>query len=375
MKMFFLTKTSGHHLEYLHHIHENLGQKQNGNYIFLVPKEFNNLKNKFVWGNYDNISIRFFKESDLKRIGKNKFLKSYYLSLCLRKYMNIFNVKDVFLINLMSFLPFLPFFIKTNSNISGIIYQIYLYKWNSSSIINKAKDVFKYYLFTKFSCFSSVFLLNDDFAYKYLNKKYKTNKFNYLVDPVAVIDESEPINLRSSLNFLKQDQIILHFGAMTKSKGTIDILDLLGTIPKNNLDNLLFIFAGVVKKDIIDIFTEKTNQLSYKVRIIIYNDFLEYSFINSLFYTSDVILCPYNRVYQSSGVIGLSAKFNKPVIVPNKGFLGKLVKRNKIGFTYNNLNEEEFLNLVKKSKFFRASDKYVSSHNIENFSNQILSLF
>jgi glycosyltransferase involved in cell wall biosynthesis len=196
-----------------------------------------------------------------------------------------------------------------------------------------------------------------------------------LVDPVAVIDESEPINLRSSLNFLKQDQIILHFGAMTKSKGTIDILDLLETIPENNLDNLVFIFAGVVKKDIIDVFIEKTTQLSSKVRIIIYNDFLEYSFINSLFYSSDIILCPYQRVFQSSGVIGLAAKYNKPVIVPKKGFLGKLVKKNKIGFTYNNFNKEEFLSLIEKSKFYTGSDKYISTHKVKDFSNIISNSF
>jgi hypothetical protein len=372
-KIIFLAQTSGHHLEYFNHLYEYIGKNKNQEgYVFVVPEEFHNLKDKFVWETYENISFHYIDEIDLKEHVKNKFKKAFYLSRLLKKTMKELNSKDVFLIDLMTFLPFLPFFLSNKNKVSGIIYHIYLYKWKESSKLSKIQDVLKYLFFAKFSCFSNIFILNDSAAFRRLNTLYKVNKFKFLVDPIVPIKSNKPKDLRSQLSINIEDQIILHFGAMTETKGTLDVLNFVKRVSKNELKNMVFVFAGVVKSDIKKEFYKLIEELNGKCRIFVFDEFLDYDFTASLFYSSDVVFCPYQRIYQSSGVIGYSVQFNKPVIVPNQGLLGKLVRNNKIGITYEKFESQIILDALSKSKKYRISNNYLKHHTIEEFSSAIL---
>jgi hypothetical protein len=372
-KIIFLAQTSGHHLEYFNHLYNYIGEnKKQEEYVFVVPEEFHNLKDKFVWEYYENISFHYIDEIDLKGHVKNKLKKAFYLSRLLKKTMKELNSKDVFLIDLMTFLPFLPFFLSNKNKVSGIIYHIYLYKWKESSMLSKIQDVLKYLLFAKFSCFSNIFILNDSAAFRRLNTLYKTNKFKYLVDPIVIIKSSRMKNLRSHLSIKNEDQIILHFGAMTETKGTLDLLNFVEKVSKKELKNMVFVFAGVVKSDIKKEFYKRIEELNGKCRIVVFDDFLDFDFTASLFCSSDVVFCPYQRIYQSSGVIGYSVQFNKPVIVPNQGLLGKLVRNNKIGITYEKFESQIILDALSKSKKYRISNNYLKHHTIDEFSSAIL---
>lgn len=372
-KMVFLAQTSGHHLEYFNHLYTYIGKsKKQEKYVFVVPEEFHNLKDKFVWESYENISFQYINEIDLKRHVKNKFKKAFYLSRLLKKTMKELNSKDVFLIDLMTFLPFLPFLLSGKNNVSGIIYHIYLYKWKESSRLGKIQDVLKYLLFAKFSCFSNIFILNDGSAFRRLNTLYKVNKFKYLADPIVPIKSNELKDLRSQWSINTEDQIILHFGAMTKTKGTLDVLNFIKMASQDELKDMVFVFAGVVKSDIKNEFYELIDELKEKCRIFVFDEFLDFDFTASLFNASDVVFCPYQRIFQSSGVIGYSVQFNKPVIVPNQGLLGKLVRNNKIGITYENFERQIILDALFKAKKYQISNDYLKHHTIEEFSSTIL---
>jgi glycosyltransferase involved in cell wall biosynthesis len=375
-KMVFLAQTSGHHLEYFNHLYKYIGEnKKQEKYVFVVPEEFHNLKDKFFWESYENISFHYINKIDLKGHVKNKFKKAFYLSRLLKKTMKELNSKDVFLIDLMTFLPFLPFFLTNKNNVSGIIYHIYLYKWKESSILSKIQDVLKYLLFAKFSCFSNIFILNDSSAFRRLNTLYKVNKFKYLVDPIVPIKSNGLKDLRSQLSVNNEDQIILHFGAMTRTKGTLDVLDFVKRTPENQLKNMVFVFAGVIKSDIRKEFYKLFDELKVKCRIFVFDEFLDFDFTASLFNSSDIVFCPYQRIYQSSGVIGYSVQFNKPVIVPNQGLLGKLVRNNKIGITYDKFEYQIILDILFRAKKYRISNDYLKNHTIEEFSSTILKSF
>ena len=51
----------------------------------------------------------------------------------------------------------------------------------------------------------------------------------------------------------------------------------------------------------------------------------------ALFEQSDVVLMPYTRPEYSSGILALAAKARTPVIGPDTGLLGRLIRQNGLG--------------------------------------------
>ena len=371
-KIIFLTQTSGHHIEYLNHIFNEVGDFTDNQYIFIVPESFHQNQDKFIWKENSNTSFVFFKDKEVSDCSKNIIIRSFQYNQLLRKKIKDIDSKDIFLIELMKFLPFSPFFFQKDFNISGIIYQIYLYKLKQLSFVNKRLNIFKFLIFRHFSCFKYVYVLNDKFAFKYFNKIYKTEKFKYLSDPIIPIKINNNMDLRESLGIGLKEQVVLHFGAMTETKGTLKILDFLNEASEIELEKKVFVFAGVVKSDIKKEFYKLIEELNGKCRIFVFDDFVDFDFTASLFNSSDVVFCPYQRVYQSSGVIGYCVQFNKPVIVPNQGLLGKLVRNNKIGITYEKFESQIIFDALLKAKKYRISNNYLTHHTIEEFSSTIL---
>lgn len=52
----------------------------------------------------------------------------------------------------------------------------------------------------------------------------------------------------------------------------------------------------------------------------------------------DAILIPYKNTAQSSGLLGYAAQFNKPLLAPSNGLIGKLVNEYKLGYLLDNLS-------------------------------------
>jgi len=368
----FLTQTSGHHLEYLNHIFNEVCNFTSNQYIFILPESFHQKKDKFIWKENTNSSFIFFRDKEICEFSTNKIIRSFQYNQFLKNKIKYIDTKDIFLIELMKFLPFPPFFFSKRYNISGIIYHIYLYKWKQLSSINKIRDVFKFLIFTKLSCFKSIYVLNDKFASKYFNKIYKTEKFKYLCDPVMPIATNIDVNYKEKLNIPKEKKVILHFGSLTETKGTIDILNFIDQASSVQLDPYFFIFAGVVKKDIKEEFYRIIKKTQNKVGIITQDEFLNSSSICNLFKITDVVFCPYKRIYQSSGVIGYCANFKKPALVPKHGFLGKIVKHYNLGSTFSVNSTEDILNGFEKAIQLKVKDTYLKNHQISFFCKTIM---
>lgn len=374
-KIIFLTQTSGHHIEYLNHIFNEVGNFTDNQYIFILPESFHQNKDKFIWKENKNSTFIFFKDKDVTKLSKNKIIRSYQYNKLLKEKIGNLSVDDIFLIELMKFLPFLPFLFSSKIKISGIIYHIYLYKWKYLSFIDKGLNVFKFLIFRNFSCFKYIYVLNDNAAFKYFNKVYKTKKFKYLPDPIIPVKQNNSINQRELLGIGMKEQVILHFGALTETKGTLKILDFINEASKIELQKKVFIFAGVIKDDIKEEFYRNLQHLKNNTSIFIYDEFLEFSKLSSLLKISDVIFCPYTRVFQSSGVLGFAAQFNIPLIVPKEGFLGKLVKRNRLGIAYERFEKIYILNALDNAKIFPLNYAYLKNHSIDEFSDIILNDF
>lgn len=70
--------------------------------------------------------------------------------------------------------------------------------------------------------------------------------------------------------------------------------------------------------------------------------------ISKLFQATNYILLPYRDHYSSSGVMLQAMEFQKPVVVPNIGLMGKRVFENHLGITYEHKKYDEFKKAVYK---------------------------
>lgn len=369
----FDTEIEGHHLEYINHVYTKALTDKNNEYVFVIPEKFNELKTNLIWEFSDKVSFDLLSAEECNRCNQKSLLKaSWNKTITLKQRIKKNHVSHVFLVVLIHFLPFLPILIH-NIKISGIIYQIYLYKWTELNAIQKILELIKYKLITKSKLFSNVYILNDHSASVYLNKKYSTSKFNYLPDPI-VAQNIRPVNVRDKLNIPPFSKVFLHFGSLTKRKGTLEILKAIQLIPEEDANQYTFIFAGKISDDINSDFIRLYDILKSKVKILVFNYFCDYLFIANLCYSSDYLLIPYYNSAQSSGVLGYASLFGIPVIGPAENLLGKLIRKNRLGLTIKDIEPDSIYIGIQYAiqRKVRINDKYLMDHQIQNFSTKII---
>ena len=94
---------------------------------------------------------------------------------------------------------------------------------------------------------------------------------------------------------------------------------------------------------------------------------------------SDIISIAYTNFFGSSGVIGLAARHNKPVLSTKHGVIGNLTREYNLGLTIDGLNYEEIkealLSLAEnKDDYPKRACDFVTKHNSEAFISALLEL-
>jgi len=368
----FDTAVMGHHLEYIHHLYDSARRKIDERFLIVVPERFLDLKSRFEWVNAPNIEFAFLTDEEVKKCSsKGYFQSAFHKSRILRKYVLGFHADNVFLITLVHFLPFLPLMLPADTRISGIIYRIFVYEWKNLPFFKKIKDVLETFIMVHSDKIKFLFLLNDNSAVCYYNKVYKTDKFRFLPDPI-VTSLYTPKNIRHKYNIGNDKKVFFHFGVMNHRKGSLMILEAIELLSVEELKGMAFIFAGKIDKDIHDEFYLKYDELLYKATIIIIEGFCSYELLTDLCYSSDCVLTPYSNSSFSSGVLGYAASLNKPVIGPENGLLGKLIKRNCLGLTLVDMTPYFLANQLKNIDLYRKRNKnYVVQSTIKLFSSTV----
>ena len=328
----FTTDCKGHHLEYLHHYYDYALRDVGNKYVFCVSKDFQKVKSTYSWPEAGNILFDFIADDDLEKCikGGNGFLNiiklSFAKSLYLKKKCKEHNIDVVHTIMLMEYLPALPFFLPSKIDFRGIIYRIALND-KTLSFRSKIVEKIKYSLLVKSLLFKKIFVLNDKRSVALLNEKYKTNKFYFLPDPFPQTEQ--PKNVREELNIPAENKVFLHFGGLGRRKGTLLIAEAVSRM--KDATGLTFVFAGRISKDCDKEFYQIIKGINNGAQVLVYNEFCTYEFLNSLAYTADYMLIPYENVTQSSGVLGYAAQYDKPVIGPDAGLLGDLIRSYGLG--------------------------------------------
>lgn len=374
--LIFDTSIDGHHLEYIHHLYE-AKENEGTELVFCIPQAFEKVKENFQWSDKANINYHFLDDEQCKsiqRLGRVKY--AIATSKLLLKVCKEEQPDKVFLISILQLLPFLPlFFIGRKEKISGILYKIYLYSWKQYSLVEKIYESLRFLSVRLSANIKHIFVLNDEAAARRMNIVWRCAKFIPLPDPF----QSKSGNTVFEKPLLPSNKIkVLHFGGMARRKGTIEIIKAIQILcADGKVQRYQFVFAGKINSDIRDEFYEYYYRLKEKCDILVMDRFCSYDELDELCRECDIILAPYQNVHSSSGVIAYAAKFHKPVIVPDDGLLGKLVRKYKLGLAVNNLNSAKIYELLASDINIQTNvlleDKYIANNSIDNFTNSIFS--
>lgn len=361
----------GHRLEYLHSLYEFASTIHDEHFVFILPNNFNDEKDKFEWPTVSNIDIAFINNRK-STIGGNRRLGFAYntikLALSLRSYVKKYKATDVFLINLMALYPAVTYILPKCVNISGIIYYIFLYDKLSEK--QKRKNWRKYKKLAETKNIKSVFLLNDSKSAEIFNQKYCTEKFRRLADPISVMN-TQLEDIRKTYNISDDVIIFSHFGGLTTRKGTLKILEAISFLEDKR--KYAFIFAGKAYDDISSIMHDKVESLKSQGYQIFYEEgFVSYEFLSSLAAGSSCILVPYSNTCQSSGALAYSAFYKTNVIGPSEGFLGELIKKYHLGTTIDKITPECIAEAVANFTPSPIDDTYCRDNSRESFCRTIL---
>lgn len=368
----FVTNIHGHFMEYIHHIAMSIAKSAVDELYIVVPETIKEKQNLFQWPDTANIHWVYFEE---KRLKTGRPLRdAYYSSKELSRICREVKPQQIILLLLFATMPFLPFMMPRGCKISGIIYNIYLYRWRRQGILMKFQDVIKYFMLSRMKVFNKVFILNDATSTAMLNKIWHTDKFTYLIDPYLPLDKDKITDCRKELGISTDKTVFSHIGSITRRKGTLYIFDIITKMKQSDRDKSCFVFAGRIWGDVREDFYRQYATLRDTVQIIVKDEFCPYEFFGQLCMSSDYIVLPYMNTCNSSGIIAYAAQFSTPVIVPAGGMVPKLVRRYHIGKVIGGDFTESFISELPAfySKQINGSDQYLREHTIEEFTAQIL---
>jgi len=96
---------------------------------------------------------------------------------------------------------------------------------------------------------------------------------------------------------------------------------------------------------------------------------------NEVFKIADVVLVPYINFFSSSNILGLAAKYNKPLIASKLGVMEVLVTQYKLGVTLSPYRIEEIAEAIKQMLIKPVSidgSAYLKDHTAAVFCQKIL---
>lgn len=373
----FFSDIQGHNLEYCHHLYNVAFNITNVEFIFIVPCEYNNICARFDWPNASNIKFDFIDEKTVRLIKEASALKrSFLISKVFLFYIKKYRPTASFVSTLLEIVPALPFMMFNKTKISGIIFRIYLYDWKTSSFLRKLLDLTKMIFISKAFCVSHALVLNDKISSRYFNQLFCTRKFEFIPDPYIPISSTKDENFRNKFNIKGNTLLFSHIGAMNYSKGTLDLLDAIDClIQKQGISDVTFAFFGKVNEDIKEDFYRRLSEIEKNANIIVYDTFCEYQTIANLCIESSLLILPYKRCAQSSGIIGYASQFSVPVLVPNRGLLARLVSNYGLGYLYD-INEKNALansiyKFIQEPVLQKPSREYCVANSLSSFLNKI----
>lgn len=332
----------GHHSEYIRYLINYLADEAEGErkdtFIFVVNPEFLNKFNDVLENAKKAENVHIVNITPAEYCGiqhRNLLLKSIKTYRLMEFYSKKYKANKVLLLHLNMFQLALIVY-RFEFKLSGVLFQPF-YNMKKYGLFNKLRYFRKYiqtFLLLKNKSVKKIFILNDLKAVKNLNSKFRTNVFEMLHDPIPLLSPIADFSIRKNFKIDCDRKILLHFGSLDKRKGTLDILDAFILYGNNIIDEYSLFLMGKVKSEIDRIIIKKIRLIKSKypkASIVYKNEFVSEMEMKALFEQCDLVLMPYKNPESSSGVIGHAMASGKPVIGPDGGLLGEMIKNYNLG--------------------------------------------
>lgn len=377
MNIIIFNKTiGGHHLEYIHHIYEMGLRDKDNHYVFVLPRRFETLKEKWEWNRAENVEFDLFDDFDTRRFSSfiSMLRDSWSVAGILKKYVIKHNADIIYSNYLIATLPFAPIRLPRECKMIGIIYRIYLYQNTEKFSLSLLLEKLKFWILSNCRIYKRILILNDESSTKKLNHIWRTTKFTFIPDPYIPIKKDKIYNFRNRFGIDDTKVVFAHIGAMSYTKSSLEILESILSLPPQEADDYCFVFAGVVQEEIRHRFYELYESVKNIVQIILIDKYCSYEDFGSLCVASNAILIPYKRTLQSSGVIGYASQFKRPVIAADSGLLGSLVKKYNMGLLLEKIDNNSLMDAYRKvalGEVVKPDSSYCYENGIELFQDII----
>ncbi len=382
--LFFESEITGHHSEYIDHVvAQLLRNPEEHTYHFVVHPDFENRfpnivenANKCKYINWHHIQGELLASIAQLSIGKKSF-KEYHL---VENFAERLQADMVYLMHFNTFQLALALK-RSRYKIRGILFNQFL-RMTPKTWSEWLKYYRKYWV-TKLYCMNpaidKVFVLNDLDAVVGFNKKFNTNVFSVLYDPIPNLSPLKDFDIRNTYDIRPENEIFLHFGSLATRKGTFEVIEAASLIPKALQRKVTILLVGKPENESIGEQISAhilSNRKRSDVQIIWENSFVSNQTMKSLFLQCSAVLMPYKNPEASSGILGHAIAAKKPVITTGKGLLKELVEENNFGILLEEVKPITIAKALLKIRDIKTTDAayetYLKMHTTAEFSTQLL---
>ncbi|MEM1366886.1 MAG: glycosyltransferase [Cyanobacteria bacterium P01_H01_bin.15] len=202
------------------------------------------------------------------------------------------------------------------------------------------KEKFILSRFLKHPQLSQLFCL-DNFAVETAQRKIASNKLTYLPDPIQLPSSSPPQQLqqlKESFDIERDRRVFLLFGALSRRKGIMKLLESLRYLPSVQQQQITLLLIGQPESPVfteaLHLYTQTLQQRTF-LQIVSRFEFIPEPAVDIYFQISDIILATYPRHVGMSGILLKAAAAEKPLLGSNFGLMGRLIESYELGVTVN----------------------------------------
>ncbi|MEZ4900804.1 MAG: glycosyltransferase [Spirosomataceae bacterium] len=225
-----------------------------------------------------------------------------------------------------------------------------------------------------------IFFLNDKKGVEVYNQRYE-NRFDYLPDPIEIgaFPNESAESLKKKYGVEVGKTIFLIYGHLSSRKNIPNILAALKNVDPIKWQEMTFLICGEPEKSYEKILfstIEETEKKYPAIHFVKHFNFFGPAETNEIFKISDIVLVPYINFFSSSNILGLAAKYNKPLIAANLGVMEGLVTQYQLGETVSPHRPDEIAlainRFLNQPHLLIDGAKYLEDHAAEVFCQKIL---
>ena len=383
----------GHHLDYLSFLinflsdkHQSVSQK----YIFVISHE---AKNRFKYAE-TKLRFHYLEKATLESFDRQPSLvkRSAAQFDLLENLATTYNASHILFMILDSIQIEIGKSRKQENNLklSGIFFLPFREEFEDDTTFNARfkkiikglrKDLQVRWMLRNKNL-QTLFILNDPKGVLEYNQKYG-QRFRLLPDPIDTqVKTNESIETLKNRYHVPNDRFtILIYGSLSPKKNIGNILESLAYLDISIRKNLCILIAGEPEKEYESMLLkaiENTENSFPEVTFSKHFHFFDPVITDEVFIVSNLVMVAYLNFFNSSNVVGLAAKHQKPIIASKFGIIANLVQEYSLGTITDPENQIEIAENIKKCyvsvEAKTDSKRYLNEFSAENFSTALLNI-